>query len=156
MLHLPGQVCAYPIVPIDRWGMTAAEYTTRFLQVLLSTCTSLKIPAVADPMNPGILVNQRRLAHLGVAVRHGVTSYGAVMNVTTDLRMFRGIDCDGWPHPMTSAYRASPLPVRVASVRQLLMTNFAEHFHFDRLSIFHSHPVLSASKSHHGAIVTCP
>ena len=94
-------------------------------------------------------VNGRRVAHVGVAVRDGVSSFGLVVNVNPDLAPFRDVRCDGDPLPMTSLQRESPLRVRVTGVRQRLVELIAARFGFDRVSVFHNHPAALPRPTRH-------
>ena len=152
MLHVPGQLAAYPILPLARLGLTPARYVRELTESLVAVLGRVGVAAAADGGPPGVVVGPRRIAHVGVAVRNGVSSFGAVLNVTPDLELFRGIDCDGHPGPMTSAGREAPAPVRPAGVRQLVIDEVARRFGFDRVSVFHTHPALAAGPSPHAAV----
>jgi lipoate-protein ligase B len=66
-----------------------------------------------------------------------------VLNVNPDLELFRRVRCgvpaDG---PMTSIERERRGPLRAALVRERFLEHFAEHFQFDRTSLFFHHPSL--------------
>ena len=96
-----------------------------------------------------MLANGRRVAHVGVAVRGFVTSFGLVVNATPDLAPFRDVRCDGDPLPMTSLARESGHRVRVTTVRQLLLELIVKRFGFDRVSIFHTHPAALPRPTRH-------
>jgi lipoyl(octanoyl) transferase len=136
MLHAPGQVACYPILPLDRLGITLGEY----LQTLhLAVLDVLKESEVHGELLdvPGVLVNGRRIAHVGAAVRNNVTGYGIVLNVNPDLELFHDVHCDGDANPMTSLQRESTHRVRVSGVRQRLVDAIQTRFGFARVSLFH-------------------
>jgi lipoyl(octanoyl) transferase len=152
MLHAPGQVSVAPILPLSVLGLTPAGYVRELCRAVAAALGHFDISAVEDDRTPGVVVGRRRVAHVGVAVRHGVTAFGAVVNVCPDLEPFRGLDCDGDPHPMTSVNREAPLPARPAAVRQLLTDEVARRFGYDRVSVFHSHPALAAGPTRHAPV----
>jgi lipoyl(octanoyl) transferase len=140
MLHVPGQVACYPIFPLDMLNLTVGRYVTELQTVAGNLCREFGVEAAPEPEHPGVRASGRRVAHVGVAVRNWVTSFGLVVNVNPDLAPFRDVRCDGDPVPMTSLARESEHRVRVTTVRQRLVELLSARFGFDRVSVFHSHP----------------
>jgi lipoyl(octanoyl) transferase len=140
VLHAPGQVACYPVLPLDRLGLTPAAYVAGLCDVVAEMLGSFGVKADADPGPAAVRVNGRRVAHFGVAVRNWVTSFGFVLNVDPDLAQFRDVDCDGDPAPVTSLQRECPTRVRVPAVRQRLLDRLVARFGLGRLSVFHHHP----------------
>jgi lipoyl(octanoyl) transferase len=152
MLHLPGQVACYPILALDTLALTPAAYLVELQSLLVDLLGEYDISATPDPDRPGVRVGNRRIAHVGVAVRSWVACFGLILNVDPDLEPFRDVCCDGDPFPMTSVQRETPARVRVAGVRQRLVELVAERFGFDRVSLFHTHPGLYPRPPHHAAV----
>ncbi len=140
VLHTPGQVACYPVLPLADLGLTPAGYVAELQAVGVELLRGYGVPAAADPDHPGVRANGRRVAHVGVAVRAGATSFGLVVNADPDLRPFRDVRCDGDPRPMTSIARESSHRVTVPGVRQRLVELVAARFGFDRVSVFHHLP----------------
>ncbi len=138
VLHAPGQVACYPMLPLDRMRLTPAAYVAGLCEVVGELVAGFGLRA--DVSTAAVRVNGRRVAHFGVAVRSGISSYGFVLNVAPDLELFRDVDCDGDGVPVTSLQRECPTRVRVPTVRQRLLELLARRFDFGRLSVFHLHP----------------
>lgn len=149
VLHQPGQVACYPVLPLDALNITPGRYVSELQAVAVDLCRDFGIEAVPDPDRPGVSANGRRVAHVGVAVRDRVSSFGLVVNVNPDLAPFRDVRCDGDPLPMTSLQRESPLRVRVSGVRQKLLELLAARFGFARVSVFHHHPAALPRPTRH-------
>lgn len=149
LLHLPGQVACYPVLPLDRLNLMPAAYLAELQSIVVDLLAEYDLRGVADPLAPGVRVNGRRVAHVGAAVRGGVTAFGLVLNVDPDLEPFRAIHCDGDPLPMTSLQRETPTRVRIAAVRQRLVEAVAARFGFARVSLFHTHPGLAPHPATH-------
>lgn len=149
LLHLPGQVACYPVVSLDRLGLTPAGHVAALQELVVELLRDYELTGEPDPDRPGVRVNGRRVAHVGVAVRGGVTGFGLVLNVNPDLEPFREVFCDGDPRTMTSVQRESAARVRVPAVRQRLAELAAARFGFSRVSPFHTHPGLAPRPSHH-------
>jgi lipoyl(octanoyl) transferase len=153
LLHVPGQISAYPIVALDEFGINLHEYVQILHTTIRGVLQGLEVASDLLPSKSGVWVGDRRIAHVGVAVRDWVAYHGFTLNVAPNLKPFRFVKCDGADRPMTSIERERRTHVRAALVRQRLVNAFAEQFAFDRVSIFHNHPSLNAKASTH-AVVT--
>jgi lipoyl(octanoyl) transferase len=143
LLHLPGQLAVYPILPLDRLGLGIQAYLDRLQGVLNALLDDFNISAGTRPGRPGLWVGGRPIAAVGLAVRQWVTYYGAVLNVNPDLEPFRRVRCvGGGEEPMTSLERERRGPLRPALVRERFLEHFAARFGFDRTSLFFDHPAL--------------
>jgi lipoyl(octanoyl) transferase len=143
LLHLPGQLAIYPVLPLDRLGLGLRAYLDRLQDVLVALLDDFSIHAETRPDRPGVWANGRPIAAVGVAVRHWVTYYGAVLNVNPDPVPFRRVRCLGAAEqPMTSLERERRGPLRPSLVRERLVEHFAARFGFGRVSPFSDHPAL--------------
>jgi lipoyl(octanoyl) transferase len=142
LLHQPGQLAIYPILPLDRLGLGVQTYLDRLQEVLLAVLADFSVRGETRPGQAGVWVNSRLIADVGVAVRDWVSYYGAVLNVNPDLGLFRRVRCGGSELPMTSLERERRGPPRPALVRERLLEHFAARFHVERTSLFFNHPTL--------------
>jgi lipoyl(octanoyl) transferase len=147
VLHTPGQVACYPILPLDRMQLTPAAYVDGLCGVVGDLLAGFGIKA--EVATATVRVNGRRIAHFGIAVRNWITSSGFIINVSPDLELFRNIDSDGDQQPVTSIQRECLTRIRQATVRQRLLELLEKRFGFGRLSVFHHHPTfLPRTPSH--------
>lgn len=128
LLHLPGQVTCYPVLPIGHYGVTPGEYVRRLLGAVASVAAAYTLPVDVDETEVAVRIRGRRFAHVGVAVRNGVTLFGVVLNVNPDLEPFRHVHVDADPLPMTSLQRETSLRVTPHSVRQKLLNAVCDAF----------------------------
>ena len=143
LLHLPGQLAVYPIVPLDWRGLGLAAYVERLQRILIAVLDDFSVPGVTRPGPPGVWVGQRLIAGVGVAVRDWVAYFGAVLNVNPDLFPFRILrSVPGEREPMTSLVRERRGPLRPALVRERLLEHFAAAFPFERTALFTNHHCL--------------
>jgi lipoyl(octanoyl) transferase len=156
MLHGPGQLSIYPILPLDRLGLGLEEYLTRFHRALLQVLKDFGVRGEVRPNQRGIWVGQRLIATFGVAVRDWVSYYGCALNVTPDLEPFRRVRCGGPDEePMTSLERERRGRLSASLVRQRFLEYFAWEFGFARTSVFFHHPTLN-KKAPSDAVATHP
>jgi lipoyl(octanoyl) transferase len=143
LLHLPGQLAIYPILPLDRLGLGIDGYMATLESVLLAVLDDFSVRPDAPHGSSGIRVGGRLIADFGVAVRDWVTYYGAVLNVNPDLDLYRRVRC-GVPADgaMTSLERERRGPLRAALVRERFLEHFAAYFRFGRTSLLFHHSSL--------------
>jgi len=86
--HGPGQLVGYPILDLRRRGRDLHRYL-RFLEsVLIDALGELGIDAGRSDGQTGVWVGPRKIASLGVGVRHWITQHGFALNVSNDLAPF--------------------------------------------------------------------
>lgn len=92
--HGPGQLVAYPILPLREFKLGARAYIHSLEDVLIKTLLSYGIDAHSDPGYPGVWVkgkegvDRAKIASIGVRVKNGITSHGCALNANTDLSYF--------------------------------------------------------------------
>ncbi|MDE3094574.1 MAG: lipoyl(octanoyl) transferase LipB [Chloroflexota bacterium] len=89
--HGPGQLVAYPILDLRRFGSGPVWYVRSLEAVLIETLARFGIVAGRAPGRPGVWVRQEKIAAIGVRVSRGVTTHGFALNVNTDLSYFAHI-----------------------------------------------------------------
>jgi lipoyl(octanoyl) transferase len=86
--HGPGQLVGYPIVAIE----DVVGYLRTLEQALVAALADVGIAARNRPHDgieyTGVWVGERKIASLGVHVRHGVAAHGFALNVDNDMRPF--------------------------------------------------------------------
>ncbi len=138
MLHVPGQLCLYPLIPLALIRRTPRQFLDELLDVVASVIRERGVEAAIDTERPGIRIRGRRVAHAGMAIRSGITAYGIVLNVNPDLELFEKIDCDGDTLAMTSLERELVTRVRPSSIRIDLVNSLSARLGYSRHSWFHS------------------
>jgi lipoyl(octanoyl) transferase len=143
LLHVPGQLAIYSILPLERLRLNIPEYLARLGEVIRDLLDEFSIRSEVRASDGGVWVGARPVAALGVAVSHGVSYFGAYLNVHPCLDPFRMLSWTiGSPEPMTSLERERHGPVRPALVRQRLLEHFGARFGFSRTALFTDHPAL--------------
>ena len=151
MLHAAGQVACYPVLPLAAFHLTPAAYVSELACLTAEVIASFGAVPTVEPGGTAVRIAGRRVCHLGVAVRNGVTAGGVVLNVHPDLALFRSIRPTGDRRPMTSLQRESPGRVRVPAVRQRLLEAIESRF-AARLAVFHHHPSLPTRPVRHARV----
>jgi lipoyl(octanoyl) transferase len=89
--HGPGQLMGYPIVDLRRCGQDLHKYLRCLEQTLIEFLARYEISASRREGLTGVWVQQRKIASIGVGVRHWVTMHGFALNVCGDVAPFAHI-----------------------------------------------------------------
>ena len=86
--HGPGQLMGYPIVDLRRCGQDLHRYLRWIEDLLVKTLRIFDISAKTRPGLTGVWVEDRKIASIGVGVRHWITMHGFALNICGDLAPF--------------------------------------------------------------------
>ena len=89
--HGPGQLIGYPIVDLRRCGQDLHKYLRWLEQLLIDLLAQYEIAANRRESLTGVWVENRKVASIGVGVRHWITMHGFALNVCGDLSAFHHI-----------------------------------------------------------------
>ena len=105
--HGPGQRIAYVMLDLGNRGQDLRRYVSDLEQWIIDTLGTFEIRAERREGRIGIWVEhngiEKKIAALGVRVRHWVTFHGIAINVDPDLSQYQGIvPCGITDHGVTS------------------------------------------------------
>ena len=86
--HGPGQLVGYPILNLRRCGQDLHRYLRWLEDLLIGLLEVYGIRAAPRPGLTGVWVEDRKIASIGVGVRHWITMHGFALNVSGDLSPF--------------------------------------------------------------------
>jgi lipoyl(octanoyl) transferase len=89
--HGPGQLIGYPIIDLRRCGQDLHRYLRWLEELLIQTLGIYEISARTRPGLTGVWIDKRKIASIGVGVRHWITMHGFALNVCGDLTPFNRI-----------------------------------------------------------------
>jgi lipoyl(octanoyl) transferase len=78
----------YPIIDLRRCGQDLHKYLRWLEQLLIEFLVEHNIPAQRRQSLTGVWVDNRKIASIGVGVRHWITMHGFALNVCGDLSPF--------------------------------------------------------------------
>ncbi|MCP5317520.1 MAG: lipoyl(octanoyl) transferase LipB [Chromatiaceae bacterium] len=90
--HGPGQLVVYLLVSLRDVGVGIRGLVSIIEQAIIDLLGARGIEAQARPDAPGVYVDGRKIASLGLRVRRGFTYHGLALNVSNDLEPFRRIN----------------------------------------------------------------
>ena len=146
LVHVPGQLAIYPILPLQRLGMGLAAYRQALETTLLGVCEESRVVAWQQPSDPGIWCRSGQLGFLGAAVKSWISYHGAFLNVAPDLdwmQLCRVNSLDRRSSSMSAErLRQASMPAVRESVARLLAAACGYH----RYHLYMGHPLLRRTK----------
>lgn len=89
--HNPGQIVGYPVMNLSSWQEDAHWYVKQLEEVLIETLREFGVVAGRKARYTGVWVGNRKIAAIGVSIRHWITGHGFALNVSNDLSLFQSI-----------------------------------------------------------------
>ncbi|MBI5752882.1 MAG: lipoyl(octanoyl) transferase LipB [Hydrogenophilales bacterium] len=94
--HGPGQVVAYLLLDLKRRGYGVRELVARMEQAVIDLLAGYAITAERRERAPGVYVAGKKIAALGLRIKHGMSYHGLALNVDMDLTPFNHINPCGY------------------------------------------------------------
>ena len=86
--HGPGQLMGYPIIDLRNGGQDLHKYLRWIEGLLIEFLAGFEIEAQRREGLTGVWIEERKIASIGVGVRHWITMHGFALNVCGDLSPF--------------------------------------------------------------------
>lgn len=94
--HGPGQLIAYTLLNINRRQLGVQSLVRLLEQAVIDLCANYHIVAHRREKAPGVYVDGRKLAALGLRIRRGCSFHGLSLNIDMDMTPFSMIDPCGY------------------------------------------------------------
>jgi lipoyl(octanoyl) transferase len=94
--HGPGQLVVYPLLDIARLGIGVRALVAGLERAIVATVAQWGIEAHGRRDAPGVYVEERKLASIGLRIRRGRSYHGLALNVAMDLEPFARINPCGY------------------------------------------------------------
>jgi lipoyl(octanoyl) transferase len=94
--HGPGQLVVYTLLNINRRQLGVQSLVRKLEQAVIDLCADYAIEAQRRDKAPGVYVDDRKLAALGLRIRKGCAFHGLSLNIDMDLAPFSMIDPCGY------------------------------------------------------------
>jgi len=94
--HGPGQLMIYPLIDIRRARLGVRDLVTGLEQSVVDLVADFGLRAAARPEAPGVYVEGRKIASVGLRIRRGASFHGMALNIDVDLEPFSRINPCGF------------------------------------------------------------
>ena len=141
LMHTPGQLAVYPIVPLERHGFSVGEYLLRLQGAIVDTLAEVGISGQTRTGSHGVWGRSGQLAMFGVAVKNWTAYHGAFINVDPDMRHCRLVQPAADSPLAGSLVAERQQPVRMTRVREALLRHVTAALGGDRFHLYSGHPL---------------
>lgn len=104
--HGPGQIVIYLLLDLKRRGLTVRQLVNHMENAVIDLLADYGITAVARTDAPGVYVDGRKVASLGLRLKNSCCYHGLSLNVDMDLAPFDAIDPCGYQGMQVTQTRA--------------------------------------------------
>lgn len=126
--HGPGQLIAYVLFDLRRRQVNVRGLVNRLEQVLITFLSDCNLTGSRQCGLPGVYVEQKKIASLGLRIKNGCSYHGIALNVSMDLTPFLRINpCGQAQLQMTQLQEYIP-NVRIMDVQEQLIALFLTEF----------------------------
>lgn len=94
--HGPGQLVVYPLLDLGRSGLGVRPLVCALERAVIRCVAGYGIEAIGSREAPGVYVDGRKLASIGLRIRRNCSYHGLALNVDMDLEPFRRINPCGF------------------------------------------------------------
>jgi len=130
--HGPGQLIGYPILDLTPQGRDLHQYLRILEEIVIEVLLGYNITGQRLEGLTGVWVGKKKIASIGIGVRHWITMHGFALNVCGDLSPFQNITPCGIANlEMTSIEAESERAVSVKEVAEHLPALFFKHINLN-------------------------
>lgn len=132
--HGPGQLVGYLMFDIRRLGLSVRELVRGIENAVIDTLDGYGVAAAPRADAPGVYVDGRKIASLGLRIRRGCSYHGLALNVDMDLEPFGRINPCGMTGLEVTQLRDLAPGASMVQVRERLLDSLARTYgiSFDR------------------------
>lgn len=126
--HGPGQLVAYVLMDIKRKNLGIRSLVCQLEQILITVIDHFGIKGSIHCGAPGVYVEDKKIASIGLRVKNGCTYHGISLNVNMNLKPFLDINPCGFSNmEMTQIIDFHPT-IELVDVMTRFKHEFLNHF----------------------------
>jgi lipoyl(octanoyl) transferase len=133
--HGPGQLMIYPLLDLKRAGLGVRDLVTALEQTVISLVAEFDIEAVNRKDAPGVYVEGRKIASVGLRVRRGASYHGMALNIDVDLEPFSRINPCGFSDLEVTDLTALGMSESPAQIQARVQAHLLNHLHMEHRQI---------------------
>lgn len=145
-VHLPGQLAAYLVVPVERRQQSAGAFRQALLRALQGTAADQRVAAWRSEASPGLATRYGQVGFLGATIKDGVSEFGCVLNVSTPPEALELIRWRSAEDRVSCLAAARMRPLDMAGVRESLIRRLAQALDYSTYHLFTGHPLLTRTR----------
>jgi lipoyl(octanoyl) transferase len=131
--HGPGQLIAYVLVDLRRKNLGIRRLVSALENAVIGLLKQYGITAEARRDAPGVYVDGRKIASLGLRVRKGCSYHGLSLNVSSDLSPFSAINPCGYAGLEVTSLTALDVAIQPHEAAAPLTVEIMQTLNYERV-----------------------
>lgn len=133
--HGPGQLMLYALCDLRRLHLSPRQLVSRLEKTVIDLLAAQGCAAEARTAAPGIYMQGRKLASIGLRVRKGCSYHGLALNVAMDLKPFSYINPCGFEGLQMTQIQDHLPQLNYAEVLRQIIPYFVKNFGYNEPQI---------------------
>lgn len=133
--HGPGQLVCYLLLDLKRKGISIKTLVSDMEQALIDMLAGEGLAGARIPGAPGVYIDGRKIAALGVRVRNGCCYHGLALNVKMDTDPFLRINPCGYPGLRVTQLWEHGSVLSVAQAADALLPRLLHHLGYSGYNV---------------------
>ncbi|MFZ8850074.1 MAG: lipoyl(octanoyl) transferase LipB [Thermoproteota archaeon] len=130
--HGPGQLVGYLIFDLKALNLDVKEFVKKIEKSLSYALLKYGLECDQESKLPGVWINGKKIASIGIALKNFVSYHGFALNVNTDLSYFYKIrPCGLSPDLMTSMKKELGYDINIEKVKNDVVEGISKNFGID-------------------------
>jgi lipoyl(octanoyl) transferase len=125
--HGPGQLMIYPLLDLKRAKIGVRDLVTALEQSIVDLVAAHGIESEARKDAPGVYVERRKIASVGLRIRRGSSFHGMALNIAVDLEPFSQINPCGFSDLEVTNLQSLGITTDRESIRAAVEHNLLSH-----------------------------
>jgi len=136
--HGPGQLVVYPLIYLSATGLGVRDLVTALEQSVVDTLADYSISAYPRKDAPGVYVDQRKIASVGLRIRRNWSFHGLAFNINMDLTPFSLINPCGFAGLEVTNASTLHGPRSLRESRDVFVPHLLQHLRYDAHRVTYS------------------
>ena len=133
--HGPGQLMVYPLIDLKRAGLGVRDLVTGLEQTVVDLLANFDIEAASRKDAPGVYVEGRKVASVGLRVRRGGSYHGMALNIDMDLEPFSRINPCGFSDLEVTDLTALGISESRTEIQERVQAHLLRHLRMDHRQV---------------------
>lgn len=135
--HAPGQLVVYLLIDLRRSTLNVRALVTIIEESIINLLADYNVLAVAKTDAPGVYIEGKKIASLGLKIRKGCSFHGLALNVDMDLSPFLQINPCGYAGLEMTQCKAQGITLSVTELGPLLVAKMNTKLHYSHIESFY-------------------
>lgn len=124
--HGPGQLVIYCLIDLNRLKLNTREFVLKIEHAIINTLKIFTIDSIGNREAPGVYVQNKKIASIGLRVKNGRSYHGLSLNVDNDLTPFSYINPCGIKKLEVTSLQQLGSDKSMIEAEQILLRNLTQ------------------------------